>query len=169
MYLTYTSFSLITHPGQDRSPISCHHHSCQWYRTTTCHLLAPHLCRSHTFFPETQTGSGKSLPLNFHQLQQCLSKQRHNKNSKKQTNVATLYSVYVLWFLPLTTTGTESIFLIIVKVVCGGTPAVAITAALCGTAVIFLPLKDEGEDALSSIGVSSKCVQNCEGENWGQG
>lgn len=72
-------------------------------------------------------------------------------------------------FLSLTTIGTESIFLVSVKVACGGTPAVAVTAALCGTAVILLPQKDKGEDTLSSIGVSSKCEENCQEENLGQG
>lgn len=83
--------------------------------------------------------------------------------------MAALHSIYALWFLLLTTAGAESIFLVLVKVVCGGTPAVAIAAALCGTAVIFLSQKDKGEDTLSSVGVSSKCVQHCQDENWGQG
>lgn len=88
---------------------------------------------------------------------------------RKQAIVEALRSIYALWFLPLTTTGTESIFYVPVKVVCGGTPAVAVAAALCGTAVIFLPQKDEGEDTLGSVGVSSKCVQNCQDENQRQG
>lgn len=83
--------------------------------------------------------------------------------------MAALHSIYALWFLLLTTTGAESIFLVLVKVVCGGTPAVAVAAALCGTAVIFFPQKDEGEDTLSSVCVSSKCVENCQDESWGQG
>lgn len=88
---------------------------------------------------------------------------------RKQAIVAALQCICALCFLSLTSTGTESIFLVIVKAVCGGTPAVAITAALCGTAVIFLPQKDEGEDTFISVCVSSKCVQNCQDENWGQG
>lgn len=76
------SYIHITHPGQDKGPISCRHHSCQWYCTTTCHLLVPHLCRSRTLYPGTQRGSDKAPPQRFHQLQQCLAKQRHNINSK---------------------------------------------------------------------------------------
>lgn len=74
-----------------------------------------------------------------------------------------------LWFLSLTSTGTESKFLVGVKVACGGTPAVTVTAALCGAAVIFFPQEDEGEDALGSVGISSKCVENCQDENVGRG
>lgn len=80
------SYIHVTHPGRDRSPISCRHHSCQWYCTTTCHLLVPHLCRSHTLYPGTQRGSGRALPQNFHQLQRCLAKQRHINNSKKTSH-----------------------------------------------------------------------------------
>lgn len=88
---------------------------------------------------------------------------------KKQAIVAALHCIYVLWFLLLTMTGTEAKFLVCVKVVCGGTPAVTIAAALCGAAVIFLPQKYEGEDALISASVSSKCVQYCQDEIYGQG
>lgn len=73
--------------------------------------------------------------------------------------MAALHCIYVLWFMcSLTTTGTESIFLILVKVACGGTPAVTITAALCGTAVILLPQKGERENTWSSTSISIKSV-----------
>lgn len=71
----------VAHPGQDRSPISGHHHSCQWCCTTACHLLVPRLCMSDTPYPGTQRGSGRDLPQNFHQLQLYLDKQRHNSSS----------------------------------------------------------------------------------------
>lgn len=82
------SYVYVTHPGQDRSPISCLHHSCQWYCTTTCHLLVPRWCRSCTLYPGTQRGSGRALPQNCHRLQQCLAKQRHNNHSKNRSHCA---------------------------------------------------------------------------------
>ena len=69
-----------------------------------------------------------------------------------------IHILYVLWSLSLTATRAESILLVLVKVVCGGTPAETITTAHCGTAVIFIPQEDKGEDTLSSVGISSKCV-----------
>ena len=166
-FCTLCLIFMFTHPGQDRNPISCPRQSCQWYCTTTCHLLVPHWCRSHTLFPGTQRGSGRALPLNCHRLQRCLRWQE--TTVRTQSAVASLHTVYMLWFLSLTSTGTESILLVLVKVACGGTPAVTITAALCGTFVKLLVLKDEGEDTLSSVWVSSNCVENCREENWGQG
>lgn len=63
-----------------------------------------------------------------------------------------------------TSTGTETVFLVSVKVVGGGAPAVAITASLGGTAVVFLLQKREGEDTFVAVCVSSKGVQHCQGE-----
>lgn len=74
-----------------------------------------------------------------------------------------------LWFLSLTSAGTESKFLVGVKVARGGTPAVTVTAALCGAAVVLFLQEDEGEDARGSVGVSTKCVENCQDENVGRG
>lgn len=153
-----------SYPGRDRSPISGPYRSWQWCCTTVYHLHGPQLCRSHTRHPEIQTGSGRALPQNFRLLQQCLAKQRHN-NIINKTLVAAPNFVYTLWFLSLTTIGTESIFLIDVKVVCGGTPAVTITAALCGTAVILVSQKDKGKNTLFPICVSSKGEQDCHKKN----
>lgn len=106
-----------------------------------------------------------ALPQNFHQSLQCLPEQ-HSTTVRKQAFVTATLRIYTLGFLSLTSAWTESIFLVIVKVVCGGTPAVAIVSALRGTLVILIPQKDEGEDTFISIGISSKCVQNCQDENW---
>lgn len=62
----------------------------------------------------------------------------------------------------LTSIWAESIFLVLVVVACGGAPTVAIPTTFCGAAVILIPQKDEREDALSPIRVSSDCVKNCQ-------
>lgn len=90
------------------------------------------------------------------------------KTVKLQAVVAALLSTQEWWFLSLTPTGTKSVCLVIVKVAGGGTPAVAVSAALRGTAVILLPQEDEGEDTLGSVSVSVNCVQNCQDDKNGR-
>lgn len=79
--------------------------------------------------------------------------------------VTALHIVHGLFFLSLTTTGTEPKCLVIVKVACGGTPAVTVAAALCCAAVILLSQEDEGEDTWRSVGIPSKCGEDCQDEN----
>lgn len=64
----------------------------------------------------------------------------------------------------LTSAGTETVFLVFIKVLCRGTPAVPIVTSLCGASIVCLAQKHEGENALGTIAVPIDCVQDC-GEN----
>ena len=60
----------------------------------------------------------------------------------------------------LTSAGTETELLVLVKVICRGTPAVPIGAALCGAPIVCLAQEHEGENTLRSIAVPADCVKD---------
>ena len=56
-------------------------------------------------------------------------------------------------WLQLTLVGAETIFAVVVKVVCGGAPQEAVVTTLRGTAVVLRPHKEEGEFTELSVGI----------------
>lgn len=64
------------------------------------------------------------------------------------------------WLL-LTLMGTETVFAVVVKVVCGGAPEESIITALIGTAVVLLPHKHEGELTELPLCITKLHLHNC--------
>lgn len=60
-----------------------------------------------------------------------------------------------------TSVGAEAVFLVLVEVGSGGTPAVAVGAPVCGAGVVGGAIKDEGEDAGGPITVAAVGVEDC--------
>lgn len=88
------------------------------------------------------------------------------KNQWGQTGFDTLWCICSFTSPLHTSAGTEAIFLVLVKALCSGTPAVSVWTSLWGAAVVFLAQKCEREDTFLSIGISSKCVEHCQGEDY---
>ena len=57
--------------------------------------------------------------------------------------------------------GTETVFAVVVKVVCGGAPEESIITALIGTAVVLLPHKHEGELTELPLCITKLHLHNC--------
>lgn len=65
------------------------------------------------------------------------------------------------FWLILTFMGTETVFAVVVKVVCGGAPEESIITALIGTAVVLLPHKHEGELTELPLCITKLHLHNC--------
>ena len=129
----------------------------------------PSLVHESYFSPRNTKGKLQGSPSEFPPITAVsVTNHRHNNNKEPSPcDSKALIQVFSEPDRPLTSAWTEAIFLVLVKVVSGGTPAIAVVASFHSAAVVGLPQEDEGEHALCSVGIPSKRVKNCEWEEKG--